>query len=1301
MKRALCGCAGLTVFMMIAASAIPAIAHPVSGNLPGGTNITVSIDAPADGAVVPQGVVTVTGTASVGQGQAVPNTALVYVLDVSSSTQTPVSAGCGGDQNGDGDANNILDCEVLAAKALNDEALSPGTAGTIPQVGAAGFADGAVTADVGPAANDQLITGPGTDADGTGGRDINQVLNSAFRNTGQRAGFHRFTEKDLGCCRTNFAAGIVSATQVAAAVSPGLRRLVVFLSDGLSTGEDISPALANVPGNVDFFTFAVGTDSQCESSGTNSLQRIADATGGTCTEVPNVADLPNILPSVINSQLSSLSLRVDGGAATPITNVTPALPRPGPASVSYTVNTAPLGPGIHQLCVTANGSDGGGPGSVMDCHTIRINSPPQVNAGGPYSGQEGTAVQIAGSFADPDGPSSLTTWTIAPGPNVDPGTTCSFEDTHSLATFVRCTDDGTFTLTLTGNDGLNPPVSVNTTLTLFNVAPAVTISAPADNSVFRQGASVSFTAPFTDIGTNDTHTCTFDFNDGTTVANGSVTETPGSGTCAATHPFTVAGTHNVLVTVRDDDGGSATAVVRVIINGAPVVTTGGPYSGQEGSAVSIAGAVADLDSSGVSTLWTIAPQSGVDSGASCSFGNASAAATSVTCTDDGVYTLTLTADDHVNAPVSASTTLTLSNVAPATHFTAPADGAAIPNGGSVSFTAPFTDDGRNDTHTCTLNFDDGSPVANGTVSETPGTGTCTATHTFTVSGTHTVVVTVRDDDGGTGSDSVRVVVNSPPVVSAGGPYSGQEGATISIAGSVTDPDGPNLSQTWTIAPQSGVDPGATCAFGDASAVSTTVRCTDDGTFTLTLTGTDGFNPPVAKSTTLTLFNVAPEVHFSAPANGSVVATGAPVAFTAPFTEAGTNDTHTCTFDFDDGTPIADGSVTETPGSGTCAGSHPFTVAGTHNVLVTVVDDDGASGTAVVRVVVNAPPVVRTGGPFTGQEGSAVSITGTVTDPDGPGLTTAWSIIPASGVDAGATCAFGDAAAVSTTVTCTDDGTFTLRLTANDGVNAPVVASTTLTLTNVAPAVTISAPANGSLFVRGTTVSFTAPFTDAGKNDTHTCTVNFGDATPVVTGTVTENAGSGACTTSHAFTALGPHDVLVTVRDDDGGVGTATVRVVIFLPAEAWAISASGVVTIAKTPHAVCPPDATLTTVGVNLPGVVNTGVLNASCTIDPATGTTRAVASVDNASLLGGLITIGAIQTSCVAGADGIVGSSRVGTINGTAIGTRAGSISIPLVATVFFNQTINGPNGQLTQHAIRVVTLLGQEIILAGCRVG
>ena len=239
----------------------------------------------------------------------------------------------------------------------------------------------------------------------------------------------------------------------------------------------------------------------------------------------------------------------------------------------------------------------------------------------------------------------------------------------------------------------------------------------------------------------------------------------------------------------------------------------------------------------------------------------------------------------------------------------------------------------------------------------------------------------------------NVTFTADPTVVAGGPYSGQEGAAIAIAGAVSDPDSPNPTINWTVTPGAGVDPGATCAFDDPADPTTSVRCTDDGTYTLTLTASDGFNPSVAASTTLTLFNQAPTVNITAPANGVVVATGAAVGFTADFADPGANDTHTCTVNFDDGTPVVNGSVN----GDVCSSSHGFTVPGTHNVLVTVFDDDGASATDVVAVNVNAPPTVVPGGPYTGAEGSAIGLTGQVTDADA-NVTHTWTITPASGVD---------------------------------------------------------------------------------------------------------------------------------------------------------------------------------------------------------------------------------------------------------------------------------------------------------------
>src|SRR6185369_9816002 len=125
-----------------------------------------------------------------------------------------------------------------------------------------------------------------------------------------------------------------------------------------------------------FYTFAIGSGASCNANpeGRGSLQQIANLTGGTCTNVPDVSNLPDIIPGVIASQLTGLSVEVD---STPFAvTLSATLPQNGPTSVTCNGLTPPLAPGLHTLCATATGSDGGGTGSVTDCHDIRINAPP-------------------------------------------------------------------------------------------------------------------------------------------------------------------------------------------------------------------------------------------------------------------------------------------------------------------------------------------------------------------------------------------------------------------------------------------------------------------------------------------------------------------------------------------------------------------------------------------------------------------------------------------------------------------------------------------------------------------------------------------------------------------------------------------------------------------------------------------------------------------------------------------------------------------------------------------------------------
>lgn len=342
----------LSVCAIVTLSAIATPASASADPLDGG--LSVVIESPAAGSLLPAGPVTVSGTAAVGEG--VPDTALVLLLDVSGSADNPGVAGCGGDQNGDGRANRMLDCEVAAARALTAHVAG---LGVVASVGVVVLADDAAVADVGPAPGVQQVTGPDTDADGTGGRDVDQVLASAFAQFGGAGGIGLFTARTVGTA-TDFADGI----RAVAAASGRARTVVAFLSDGPATvGDSTAGPLADLPAGVDIVTFALGTLACTNASaGRGSLLGIATATGGTCTRVATASTLPAVLTSVVSAALpavepptlAALTLTVDGGTPAPVTAVTPPLPVTGPATVAWTT-TADLAPGPHELCVTATG----------------------------------------------------------------------------------------------------------------------------------------------------------------------------------------------------------------------------------------------------------------------------------------------------------------------------------------------------------------------------------------------------------------------------------------------------------------------------------------------------------------------------------------------------------------------------------------------------------------------------------------------------------------------------------------------------------------------------------------------------------------------------------------------------------------------------------------------------------------------------------------------------------------------------------------------------------------------------------
>ncbi|MGW1954469.1 family 43 glycosylhydrolase [Streptomyces sp. NPDC001920] len=170
------------------------------------------------------------------------------------------------------------------------------------------------------------------------------------------------------------------------------------------------------------------------------------------------------------------------------------------------------------------------------------------------------------------------------------------------------------------------------------------------------------------------------------------------------------------------------------------------------------------------------------------------------------------------------------------------------------------------------------------------------------------------------------------VVHAGPDAEGAEGHRIPLNGSVSGAGSPK----WA------VEEGAPCSLADAEAARTTLTCTDDGTYEVTLTGGRG-----SDTATVTVANAAPEVT-SATGPASPVSVGGRAVVTAEFDDPGSSDTHTCRVDWKDGSQ----PTTVRAGAAGCRAEHRYTEAGIHRPALTVTDDDGASdGTALAELIV--------------------------------------------------------------------------------------------------------------------------------------------------------------------------------------------------------------------------------------------------------------------------------------------------------------------------------------------------------------
>jgi len=179
---------------------------------------------------------------------------------------------------------------------------------------------------------------------------------------------------------------------------------------------------------------------------------------------------------------------------------------------------------------------------------------------------ENESTTVSGLLADVD-PQDAHVVTISwgdgsPGTvlNLAPGV-LTYSATHQyLDDQPTATASDLNTVTVTVDDGEGGTASATTTVTVNNVAPVIAnLSGPT--APLALGSSASVSVDFSDVGSLDTHTVHFSWNDGTPDTEVS----DGGFSRGANHVYNAPGVYAVGVTVIDDDTGAASTTFEFVV----------------------------------------------------------------------------------------------------------------------------------------------------------------------------------------------------------------------------------------------------------------------------------------------------------------------------------------------------------------------------------------------------------------------------------------------------------------------------------------------------------------------------------------------------------------------------------------------------------------------------------------------------------------------------------------------------------------------------------------------------------------
>ena len=270
------------------------------------------------------------------------------------------------------------------------------------------------------------------------------------------------------------------------------------------------------------------------------------------------------------------------------------------------------------------------------------NQTPIAYAGGPYNGVRNVAIGFAGGgSSDPDGDGLTYAWDFGDG-----ATGTGVAPIHAYTTL------GTFSVTLTVNDGHADSAPTTASVTIANRAPAANAGGPY-NGV--RNMAIAFDGNGSSDPDADALTYAWDFGDGST----------GTG-AAPTHAYATVGSFTATLVVNDGHAGSAPATPAsvTIINQAPAANAGGPYTGVRNTAITFTGnGSSDPDSDTLTYAWDFGDGS-TGTGVAPTHAYATV----------GSFTVTLIVNDGYVDSALTTSSVTIANQAPAANAGGPYTG---------------------------------------------------------------------------------------------------------------------------------------------------------------------------------------------------------------------------------------------------------------------------------------------------------------------------------------------------------------------------------------------------------------------------------------------------------------------------------------------------------------------------------------------------------------------------------------------------------------------------------------------------